>query len=124
MKNNTKQKGIRSEQKHVEAVARRNWASVTNGMKYKKASVNETCKRISSMIKEQLFDGIFLELNTRNADKSYSVQKRILRRVVEKRQAQQVHKKFGRTPNRLYSHLFNCCQRRCLEDLCRYQYCA
>lgn len=46
-------------------------------------------------LKEELFDGILLCLKGINDKKSYPAQKRLVRRIVEKRMAQAVHHAMG-----------------------------
>ena len=111
-----------------EANARRkvakSWALVTRGVKYRKAAAKESCDRLTLLLEEELFDGILLNLNGRNGMKSYSCQKRILRRIVEKRLAQSAHRLAGRSGNRFTKQLLRYCANQSLDCLKHYQLCA
>lgn len=78
-----------------EAKARRkvneDWQKVESTGKYRKAAVRMARWNTTGRIANEVLDGIFLSLNARNGDKSASEQRRLLRRIVEKRQAQAVH---------------------------------
>lgn len=129
MKNETKQsKKQKIFSRQAEANARRkvskNWAFLANGVNYRKAAVKESCQRTTLLVEDELFDGIFLNLHVRNSVKPCSEQKRILRRIVEKRQAQQTHHNVGRTNNRTASYLLQYCTSRCMAKLYNYQQCV
>lgn len=123
-----KSKKQKATRKEVEAKARRklarNWAKVERGLKYRKSTTSISCGRITSQLKEELFDGILMNLRGKNNQKSYSVQKRVLRRIVEKRQGQQAHRNVGRTENLFASHMARYCTNACMRELKRYQLCA
>lgn len=114
--------------KQVEANARRKvvkaWTKLANGAKYQKAAIKAVCERTTLQMEEELFDGILLNLRDKNNVKSYSAQKRILRRIVEKRQAQQTHGKIGRTEDRFSSHISRYCVSKIMNDLKSYQMCS
>lgn len=80
-----------------EARARRkvneDWQRIESTGKYRKAVARGAGWNTTDRIADEVLDGIFLSLNARNDEKSASVQKRLLRRIVEKRQAQAVHVK-------------------------------
>ncbi len=132
--NNTKKANRKMIQKanqkriQAEANARRkvakNWALVARSVKYRKAATKESCGRLTHLLEEELFDGIFLNLSGRNGMKSYSYQKRILRRIVEKRQAQSAHRFAGRSGNMFTKQLQHYCASQSLNCLKRYQLCA
>ena len=132
--NNTKKPNRKMMQKanqkriQAEANARRkvakSWALVAQGVKYQKAAVKESCDRLTQILEEELFDGIFLNLSGRNGMKSYTCQKRILRRIVEKRQAQSAHRRVGRMGSRYTNHIFRECANKSMEDLRHYQMCG
>lgn len=111
-----------------EANARRkvakSWALVSQGIKYRKAAVKESCDRLTLVLEEELFDGILLNLNGRNGKRSYPCQKRILRRIVEKRQAQSAHRRAGRSDDMFTRQLQRYCASQSLDCLRRYQQCA
>lgn len=97
----------------AEANARRKvneyWEKVEEGLNYKRAAVKQACKNATGTIRNECFDGMTLHLNPRSESKSYSSQKRILRRIVEKRQAQSIHHAIGRTINRFSNRMRACC---------------
>lgn len=68
-----------------------NWQRVEATNKYPRAVAKCAEKHTTARIAEEILDGIFLNLNRRSQDKSWSEQKRILRRIVENRQAQAIH---------------------------------
>ena len=117
-----------SKSKKKEANARcklaKRWDIVSNCIAYKKASVKEFSRRTTLLIEEELFDGIFLDLKCCNEDTSYSVKKRMLRRIIEKKQAQAVHRQLGRTDNRFSGYMKRQSFRRCFQEICDYQRCA
>lgn len=112
----------------AEANARRklakSWALLAKSVKYRKVAVKESCDRLTQILEEELFDGILLNLSGCNGLKSYSSQKRILRRIVEKRQAQSAHRRVGRTDSRYTKHIFRECAKKSLRDLRHFQMCA
>lgn len=132
--NNTKKANRKMMQKanqkriQTEADARRkvakSWALVAQSVKYRKATVKESCNRLTQILEEELFDGILLNLSGRNGMKSYTCQKRILRRIVEKRQAQSAHRLAGRSGNMFTRQLQRYCTSQSLDCLRHYQLCA
>ena len=87
--------------KKAEANARRkvnkSWEKMEHTPRYRSTSAKEVCDTITKKIEIELLDGILLNLSIKSQTKPSSVQNRILRRIVEKRQAQANHKKYGRT---------------------------
>ena len=87
-----------------EAKARRkvneDWQRVESTGKYRKAAVRMVGWNTTDRIANEILDGIFLSLNTGNSRKSVSKQKRLLRRIVEKRQAQALHAKTRKSRDR------------------------
>lgn len=132
--NNTKKANKKmmqkANQKHIQAEANarrkvaKSWALLAKGVRYRKAAAKESCERLTLLIEEELFDGILLNLSGRNSMKSYTCQKRILRRIVEKRQAQSAHRLSGRSGNRFTKQLQLYCSSQSLDCLKRYQLCA
>lgn len=132
--NNTKKASRKMMQKanqkriQAEANARRkvakSWELVARGVKYRKAAAKESCGRLTQILEEELFDGILFNLSGRNGMKSYACQKRILRRIVEKRQAQKTYRRIGRTENRYANHILRECTSKSINDLSLYQKCA
>lgn len=130
LKRENKRKKQEEAQKRIqeEANARRrvakSWDVLGHSAKYKKAAAKESCTRTTRSLEDDVFNGILLNLSGRNSVKSVSSQKRILRRIVEKRQAQSAHRRVGRTTDRFASHILRHCANRSLCDLWRYQLCA
>ena len=113
MTNKTHSAKLRQKERLKEAKARRkiasDWKKKGKGHSYQKASAREFCSHVTSQLQDELFDGILINLREKNSKKSYSRQKRILRRIIEKRQAQLVHHVVGRTQNAFASYVFRCC---------------
>ena len=76
------------------------WQRVEATESYRKAVAYSACRSTTDRIADEVLDGIFLNLRGSNSDKSASVQKRILRRIIEKRQAQAIHTKTRRSCDR------------------------
>lgn len=95
--NMTATQKIAERRRAKEARARRkvneDWQRIESTGKYRKAVARGAGWNTTDRIADEVLDGIFLSLNARNDEKSASVQKRLLRRIVEKRQAQAVHVK-------------------------------
>ena len=132
--NNTKKASRKMMQKanqkriQAEANARRkvakSWELVARGIKYRKAAAKESCGRLTQILEDELFDGILLNLSGRNSMKSYTCQKRILRRIVEKRQAQKAYRRIGRTESCYANYILRECTNKSMNDLQHYQRCA
>lgn len=75
-----------------------NWQRVEATNKYQRTVAMSAGKHTTEKIAEEILNGNFLNLNRRSQYKSWSEQKRILRRIVEKRQAQAIH--FGTKKSR------------------------
>lgn len=73
------------------------WKYIEGSYRYRNAVTEHLCNETTKKIEAELLDGIFLNLKTKNQMKSSHVQERILRRIVEKRQAQVSHKTQGRS---------------------------
>ena len=99
------------------------WESTSKMVSYKYASARESNRKIISDAKEMLYDGILLSLSHRNSDKSSPVQQRLLRRIIEKRQAQAIHRIAGRSQDRLARRMTRAYSSRCMRKLYRYQNC-
>lgn len=99
------------------------WTIVGNSMRYKRAAVREASWNSLDDIKGDVFDGILIALSPHNSGKSMNVQRRVLRRIVEKRQAQIAHRYIGRTDDLLASRIASVCSSRCMRRLHQYQYC-
>ena len=114
--------------KKAEANARRkvnkSWEKVEHTPRYRSASTKEVCDTITKKIEIEVFDGILLNLSIKSQAKSPSVQNRILRRIVEKRQAQANHKKFGRTDDLTSIHISITGTNRCMEAIRKKRFAA
>ena len=125
--NNPRQKSGKH-RSQIEANARRKvakrWAQLANSTKYKIIATKHSCVDVTSEIINECFDGILLDLKERSSAKSYNVQKRILRRIVEKRQAQSVHRTLGRSSNRYANHLESLNISRSMNDIHNYRFCV
>ena len=69
-------------------------------------------------------DGILLNLSIKSQLKPTSVQNRILRRIVEKRQAQANHQKHGRTEDLASIHVSITSTSRCMETIRKKRFAA
>lgn len=120
MNKETIQKRVIKSQK-AETNARRKfkniWAKVENTPRYRSTSVKEVCDSVTKKIEVEVLDGIFLKLSIKSQAKSTSAQNRILRRIVEKRQAQAYHKKYGRTEDLTSIHVSITSTSRCMEAI-------
>lgn len=124
---NTSTKNMTTSQKELarrkakEAKARRkineDWQRVESTCKYLKAATKSIGRSTTDKIAEEVLDGILLSFNKRNSDKSVSEQKRLLRRIVEKRQAQALHDKTRNGRDRKSSVAVITNTSRCIERL-------
>lgn len=114
--------------KKAEANARRkvskSWEKVEHTPRYRSASAKYVCDAITRKIEIEVLDGILLNLSIKSQAKSPSVQNRILRRIIEKRQAQANHKKFGRTENLTSIHISITGTSRCMETIRKKRFAA
>jgi len=104
-----------------EADARRKvaqaWAKIGEGKKYRKAAAREASRATTAEIRAELFDGILLQLSPSYADRSIAIQKRVLRRIVEKRQAQAMLRETGRSDDLFASYIACRATSRCMRRL-------
>lgn len=104
-----------------EAKARRkvneDWQRIESSCKYCKAAARKVCRDTTDKIADEVLDGILLCLNTRNDEKTASEQKRLLRRIVEKRQAQAIHARTRNSRNRKTAITIKSNTSKCLERL-------
>lgn len=111
-----------TERKRVkEAKARRkvndNWQRIECTGKYRKAVAKSIGINTTDKIADEVLDGILLNLNVRNCDKSVPKQKRLLRRIVEKRQAQAIHAKIRNNRDRKSTVAVIVNSSKCMERL-------
>lgn len=130
--NDTMNKKVNQKQivksKKAEANARRkvskSWEKVEHTPRYRSASAKYVCDAITRKIEIEVLDGILLNLSIKSQAKSPSVQNCILRRIIEKRQAQANHKKFGRTENLTSIHISITGTSRCMEAIRKKRFAA
>ena len=92
--------------------------------RYRSASAKEVCDTITKKIEIEVLDGILLNLSIKSQAKPASVQNRILRRIVEKRQAQANHNKYGRTEDLTSVHVSITNISRCMEAIRKKRFAA
>lgn len=112
----------KSEAKARRQIAKR-WAIVSKGAGYKHAAARDSTIVMTNKIEEDAFDSILLSLSPRNNDKSQSCQRKLLRRIVEKRQAQAIFKRVGRSEDMFTPRLIAESCHWCMRELHRYQNC-
>ena len=104
-----------------EAKARRkvneDWQRIESTGKYRKAVARGAGCNTTDRIADEVLDGIFLILKAREGEKSASEQKRLLRRIVEKRQAQAIHTKTRESRDRKAAVAVITNTSKCLERL-------
>ena len=114
--------------KKAEANARRkvnrSWEQVEHTPRYRFASAKEVCDTITKKIEVEVLDGILLNLSVKSQAKPTSVQNRILRRIVEKRQAQANHRKHGRSEDLTSIHISITSTSRCMETIRKKRFAA
>jgi 3-deoxy-D-arabino-heptulosonate 7-phosphate (DAHP) synthase len=92
------------------------WLYIQSTEKYRNYVALETCRRTTESLKSELFDGVSIVLNERNSGKSDKIQKRIMRRIIEKRQAQAAHHKLGRTADLFVPNIERVNVSRCMYE--------
>ena len=110
--------------RETEANARRKinrtWMHVEETSRYRRASSNRLYQSTTSKINDEVLDPVNLNLNLKSRVKSANAQYRLLRRIVEKRQAQANHKKNGRSEDLTSLHYTILCVSRCMVEICSY----
>ena len=92
------------------------WLYIQSTAKYRNYVALETCRRITESLKAELYDGVSIVLNERNSGKSDKIQKRIMRRIIEKRQPQAAHRKLGRTADLFLPNIERVNVSRCMYE--------
>ena len=92
------------------------WLYIQSSDKYRNHVAIETCRRTTESLKLELYDGMSIVLNERNCVKSEKMQKRIMRRIIEKRQAQAAHHKLGRTADLFVPNIERANVSRCMYE--------
>lgn len=102
---------IFNEQRAIKARARKKmnemWKNIASCKRYRTAASIEASRIVTDKIMQEVQKGVLLNLNERHQSKSTTAQLRILRRIVEKRQAQATHDKCGRSDNLSTSRLIS-----------------
>ena len=92
------------------------WLRVESTEKYRNYVALVTCCKITESLKLELLDGVSIVLNERNSNKSEKKKRRIMRRIVEKRQAQAAHQKLGRTKDLFVTNIERSNVSRCMYE--------
>lgn len=100
----------------------KSWEKVEHTPKYRYASAKAVCDTITKKIEVEVLDGINLSIKSQS--KPLSVQNRILRRIVEKHQAQANHKKHGHTEDLTSIHVSITSTSRCMEAIRKKRFAA
>lgn len=124
MNKKANQKQVKKSKK-AEANARRkvnkSWEKVEHSPRYRSASVKYVCDTITRKIEIEV---LLLNLSIKSQAKPTSVQNRLLRRIVEKRQAQANHKKYGRTEDLTSVHVSITSTSRCMKTIRKKRFAA
>ncbi|MBO7268107.1 MAG: hypothetical protein J6V12_10155 [Bacteroidaceae bacterium] len=122
-----KQRAIQK-QVRAEAEARRkiahDWERLSRSARYQKSAAKMSSRNLTQTLKDELFDGIFLNFRGDMAKKSHKCQKRNLRRIVEKRQAQSMHRIVGRSGDRYAAHMLHHFVGKSMTQLRNHMLCA
>ena len=110
--------------KKVKFTANEMWKNAEKDPKYRKAVTKYAYRSTTKKIVAEVLDGIFLELNEKSQEKSSSVQNRILRRIVEKRQAQTVHRISGNLHDMKAQHLAKSMTSECISHIRKRRFAA
>lgn len=100
-----------------------NWDIMAKNRRYSKAVAKDLSREVTAWAVEECLDGICLNLSDGNCMRSDAVQKRILRRIVEKRQAQANHRRVGRTQSLLASYLEKSCCSSTMAEIHHARFC-
>ena len=119
MKNKTTNMKKTKSAKKISKETNKRWQLLEVSHRYKMAVAHDRAHKATCKIKEEVLDGIFLELNARNQDKPRSVQNRVLRRIVEKRQAQVSARVHGTHAGRFAAYYTGRSTRRCMDSIAR-----
>lgn len=93
----TKNEKMREAEANARRMVCKKWQREERKNGYQQASLRALYATTAAKIEDEVLDGIFLNLNKRNQTKSARAKDRLLRRIVEKRQAQANHRKYGRS---------------------------
>lgn len=123
-KTTRKQKSKKAVGANARRKTNKRWKHVEASDCYRKAAIEELCNVTTNQIEIEVLDGIFLNLKIKNQVKTSRVQDRILRRIVEKRQAQAYYKKFSRSEDLATRHITLTCTSKCMEDIKKKRTCS
>lgn len=110
----------------AKGVATRNnkkWAHVAQGNHYAKAVAKQNYFETSRELTDQLMDGGEICLSQRHSTKSTKVQRRIMRRIAEKRLAQKTWRHVTQPLGRYISHAVEHSTGKCMADVRQHQFC-
>lgn len=93
------------------------WEKLEKDFQYKRLSIRKMSRTTTESIEFDVLEDNTLVLNPRHMVRSSKEQDRVLRRIVEKRQAQMVHKKGGRAKDLSSSYLSTYCIRRSMKTI-------
>lgn len=110
---------MKNEKIDIQHKTNKRWAEMGKTIHYRMEAIREACRTTSQKIEIELLDGIFLNLDMRNQEKSRSVQNRLIRRIIEKRRAQAVHKMSKGINDIPSCHLSIEYTSRTIEHICR-----
>lgn len=112
--------------KAVKLAARNNkkWAFVAQGSRYVRALAKQDCCQTSKELTDELFDGGEICLSQRHSMKSSKAQRRIVRRIAEKKLAQKAWRHTAQTLGRYVSHVVEHSIGECMADVRQQQLCA
>lgn len=122
-KQKAREKRVKAEAEARRKIAK-DWERLSHSAKYQKSAAKMSSKNLTQTLKEELFDGIFLDFRGDMAKRSYRCQKRNLRRIVEKRQAQSMHRIVGRSGDRYAAHMVHHFVGKSMSQLSRHMWCA
>lgn len=100
------------------------WELVARGNKYAQASAKEACWQMVTELTEDLMDGCTIALKTRNSVKPNSTQRRIMRRIAEKKLAQKAQRLNNGYNSRWLNHCVDASTGDCMLAVRLKQICA
>ena len=95
------------------------WQRKSRTRDYRRAASKVVTNRTNEMIVKDVLDGVLLNLDVARNGATASVQRRVLRRIVEKRQAQAICRVWGNNAGLFGERLTRRCTGRCVSELQR-----
>lgn len=89
------------------------WEKLGHTKMYLNASARLLCGNAEDNLLDELIDGDTIYIDVKYASKTKNVQKRVVRRIVEKRQAQNMHRIFGHSCDLHCRHMARYYSNRC-----------